>query len=251
MPKAYFKPQNNAMGSDQPCRFSLLNSTGSASSYAANQVFTTTANSSYKKQSLLSVCNVSELGFYSGTTMVVQQPGDLQWQTNCVSSLQNSNTIRYLLKGLGALSESVNRGSVDSPGVKPPYQCSGIVSHQINPFNVFENVQSQISPFPIGQYMSALSYLMKMGSTQNKEMIAITKEIWGFALSKEIMLTAEYLPGRLNVMAHWASRIFKDSSEWLLSPRVLQEIVVKWGYLHQEHTIIYHLICHGKQTHTA
>ena len=85
--------------------------------------------------------------------MVVQQLGDLQWQTNCVSNLQNSNTIRCLEKGLGGvLSGSVNRGSVVSPGVKSPYQCSGIVSHQICPFNVFENVQSQINPFPGRQY---------------------------------------------------------------------------------------------------
>ena len=63
MPKAYFKPQNDTMGSDQPFRFSLLNSTGSATSYATNQVFTTTANSSYKEKSLLPVCNVSEPGF--------------------------------------------------------------------------------------------------------------------------------------------------------------------------------------------
>ena len=57
--------------------------------------------------------------------------------------------------------------------------------------------------------MSALSYLMKMGEmgggteggggTQNKKMTAISKKIWKFALSKEIMLTAEYLPGRLNI----------------------------------------------------
>ena len=78
--------------------------------------------------------------------------------------------------------------------------------------------------------MSALSYLMKIGGTQNKEMIAISKEIWEFALSKEIMLTAEYLPGRLNARADWASRNFQDSSEWLLSPRAFQKICVKWGF---------------------
>ena len=33
MPKAYFKPQNDTMGSDQPCRFSLLDSD---TSYTAN-----------------------------------------------------------------------------------------------------------------------------------------------------------------------------------------------------------------------
>ena len=65
MPKAYFKPQNSTMRSNQPCRFSLFDCTGRATGYAANQVFTTTANSSYKKQSLLPVCNVPEPGFYS------------------------------------------------------------------------------------------------------------------------------------------------------------------------------------------
>ena len=100
MSKYYFKPQNDTIGSDQPFRFSLLKNVGSATTYAINQVFTT-ANSSYKKQSLLPVCNVSEPGFYSGTAMVVQQARDLQWQTNCVSNLPNINTIRCLQKGWG------------------------------------------------------------------------------------------------------------------------------------------------------
>ena len=100
--------QNDTMGSDQPFRFSLLNSTGSATSYATNQVFTTAANSSYEKKPLLPVCNISEPGFYSGIAMVVQQPGDLQWQTNCVSNLENNDTIRCLQKGLGASCKKVS-----------------------------------------------------------------------------------------------------------------------------------------------
>ena len=90
------------MGSDQPCRFSLLDSTGSATSYTA------TKNSSYKKQSLLPVGDVSEPGFYSGTEIVVQQPEDLQGQTKYVSNLQNSNTIRSFQKGLGAYCQKVS-----------------------------------------------------------------------------------------------------------------------------------------------
>ena len=108
MSKAYFKLQCDIMGSDKSCRFSLLDSTGSATSYAANQVFITTANSSYKKQSLLSVCNVFELGFYSETTMVVQQPGDSQWRTNFVSNLQNNNTIKCLQKELGSCQQGIS-----------------------------------------------------------------------------------------------------------------------------------------------
>ena len=148
MSQAYFKPQNGIMGSD-----SLLNSTGSVTSYATNQVFTTTANSSYKKQLLLPVCNVSEPGLYTGIAMVVQQPRDLQRQTN----RQTSKTVMQLdasKKGLGGvLSENVNMGSVVPPGVKTPYQCcSGIVSHQTSSFNFFENAQSQINPSPSRQY---------------------------------------------------------------------------------------------------
>ena len=39
--------------------------------------------------------------------------------------------------------------------------------------------------------MSDLSYLMKMGGTQNKEMLAISKKVFEFELFKEIMITAE------------------------------------------------------------
>ena len=74
----------------------------------------------------------------------------------------------------------------------PPKRIGGVLSPKI--FNL------KSDHFQIDN-MSALSYLMKIGGTQNKEMTAISKEIWEFALSKEIMLTAEYMPGRLNVRA--------------------------------------------------
>ena len=76
-PNVISNPSNNTVGSDQPFRFSLLDSTGSTTSYTANQVFTTTANSIFKKQSWLPVLNVSEPGFYTGTEMMVEQPEDL------------------------------------------------------------------------------------------------------------------------------------------------------------------------------
>ena len=49
MSKAYFKAQNYTMGSEQRCRFSLLDITDSATSYATNQVLIATATSSDKK----------------------------------------------------------------------------------------------------------------------------------------------------------------------------------------------------------
>ena len=77
--------------------------------------------------------------------------------------------------------------------------------------------------------MTALSYLVRMGGTHSKELTSIAKEIWDFLLKKQIKITAEYLPGVLNTQADIASRHFHDSSEWLLSPQVFQQICQVWG----------------------
>ena len=58
----------------------------------------------------------------------------------------------------------------------------------------------------------------------NKEMIATSKQIWEFAMSKEIILISEYLPHRLNIKTDWASANIQDSTQWLLSPRVFTVI---------------------------
>ena len=159
---------------------------------------------------------------------MVQQPTEFLWQTN-FSNLQNSNAIRCLKKRLaGVLSESVNKRSVVSVGVKTPYQCSGIVSHQTSPSKMcnFISIHFQVDN------MNVFTHQMKMGDPLNKEIIPkrISKEIWEFAFSKEIMITVEYLPGRLDIRADWASRNYQDSSDWLLSPRVFQDICVKWRF---------------------
>ena len=65
---------------------------------------------------------------------------------------------------------------------------------------------------------------------QNKDMIAISKEIWEFVLSKKVMCTAEYRLVRLNFRADWTSRKFHIWSKWLLSPKVFQEICLKWRF---------------------
>ena len=59
----------------------------------------------------------------------------------------------------------------------------------------------------------ALSYLIKMGGTHNKDLLDLSKLIWDYLQSRKIMITAEYLPGHLNVKADWESRNFHDKSD--------------------------------------
>ena len=76
--------------------------------------------------------------------------------------------------------------------------------------------------------MTALSYLVKMGGgggTRNQELIQISKEIWDFLLSRQITITAEYLPSSLNVIADWESRNHVDPSDWMLDPQVFVRLV--------------------------
>ena len=47
----------------------------------------------------------------------------------------------------------------------------------------------------------ALTYLMKMGGTQNLKMVELAKEIWEYLLKWGITNTAEHLPSKLNVAA--------------------------------------------------
>ena len=47
----------------------------------------------------------------------------------------------------------------------------------------------------------ALTYLKKMGGSQNLKMVELAKEIWEYLLKWEITITAEYLPSKLNLTA--------------------------------------------------
>ena len=45
----------------------------------------------------------------------------------------------------------------------------------------------------------ALSYLLKMEGTHSLKLLKISKPIWHYQLSHGIIITAEYLPSKLNV----------------------------------------------------
>ena len=59
----------------------------------------------------------------------------------------------------------------------------------------------------------ALSYLLKMGGGggYSLELLKINKSIWHYLLSHGIIISAEYLPSKLNVRANWESRNAKGA----------------------------------------
>jgi hypothetical protein len=78
---------------------------------------------------------------------------------------------------------------------------------------------------------TAITYILKMGGTWSTVLLQIAQDLWEYALSNKITLTAEYLPGVLNNQTDWESRHFHDSSDWKLNPSVFKTMNQQWGPL--------------------
>ena len=72
--------------------------------------------------------------------------------------------------------------------------------------------------------ITAVAYINKMGGTHSIECNEMAKQIWHWAIKRNIWLSAAYIPGENNVVADFHSRCFKENTEWTLSPRVFQSV---------------------------
>ena len=76
---------------------------------------------------------------------------------------------------------------------------------------------------------TALAYINNMGGSQSLLCNTIAREIWEWCMIRHIWLTASHIPGKLNVMADTASRVFDDSKEWKLDAELFFEITSHLG----------------------
>ena len=62
------------------------------------------------------------------------------------------------------------------------------------------------------------------------EILKISKSVWYYLLSHGIIITAEYLPSKLNVQADWESWNSRDPSGWKLHQSMFRSIIKHFGY---------------------
>ena len=60
--------------------------------------------------------------------------------------------------------------------------------------------------------------------THSLEFLKISKSIWHYLLFHGIIITAKYLPNKLNIQADWESRNSRMSSDWKLHQSMFQSV---------------------------
>ena len=65
----------------------------------------------------------------------------------------------------------------------------------------------------------AVAQMNNKGGTHSPYLLALTLELWQCCLERNIMISAQHIPGRLNTIADSESRVFNDSSEWKIDPQ--------------------------------
>ena len=71
---------------------------------------------------------------------------------------------------------------------------------------------------------TAVSYINNMGGIRSEPLNTLAKQIWHWCMSREIWLSAQYVPGDLNAEADSASRLFSEDLEWSLHPTIFSEL---------------------------
>lgn len=75
--------------------------------------------------------------------------------------------------------------------------------------------------------MTALTYINRMGGTVSQKCNQIALDLWSWCLQKGITLTADFIPGRDNLVADWHSRHQTDSSNWKLDQDIFSLLMKK------------------------
>ena len=78
---------------------------------------------------------------------------------------------------------------------------------------------------------TAVSYINHLGGTVSPRLTELAKSLWLWALRRDLVLTAQHIPGVVNQIADLESRVLKDRLDWKLSPVVFQRINAIWGPL--------------------
>ena len=158
-----------------------------------------------KKKHDLRICDYSRPEGQRGAVMVDSQHANLQWKISANSTPDQTIFSDTLKNGWAALCQGITKGGRWS-SVEKAWHVNVLQSEAVRLVILFFTKFKKVKSIHLRiDNMTALSYLLNMGGTQNKHLIKISKEIWGYLIERKIHWTAEYIPSLSNQTADWAS----------------------------------------------
>ena len=76
---------------------------------------------------------------------------------------------------------------------------------------------------------TAIAYINHMGGSKSHLCQQITRDIWSWAETNDIWLTATHIPGVENTIADEDSRNFNDTAEWSITQKIFRRIAQIYG----------------------
>ena len=76
---------------------------------------------------------------------------------------------------------------------------------------------------------TAVAYINNQGGTVSRDLLLLAKDLWMWALVRDIHIKAQHLPGVFDSLADSDSRSMKDQSDWRLDPAIFRRINHLWG----------------------
>ena len=72
---------------------------------------------------------------------------------------------------------------------------------------------------------TAISYVNNMGGIKSISCNQIAFDIWQYCISKNMWISAAFIPGKKNKIADYKSRNFKNNTEWQLKSTIFSQVV--------------------------
>ena len=78
---------------------------------------------------------------------------------------------------------------------------------------------------------TVVAYINNLGGTVSAQAMLIARNLWMWCLERDILLSAQHLPGKKNIAADSESRVMKDRYDWMLNESVFRRVLNCFPYL--------------------
>ena len=153
----------------------------------------------------------TQLAHWNGKSLVLRQP-DLQIESDAS------------LRGWGASCQGTQTGGPWSQQEQQLHiNCLELLAATLA-IKTFLKGQGNKSVLLLLDNQTAVAYVNNLGGTVSAQATKLARELWMWCLQRDILLTAQHIPGKENVIADRESRVMKDRSDWMLNPVIFHRI---------------------------